>query len=51
MMGTPMCVQVALLYIVKVGVKGSGEGGAHHGGCIPSLHCNCDSLNEVMVRL
>ena len=36
-------------YIVKVGITGSGEGGAHHGSCVPSLYCNCDSLNEVMV--
>ena len=35
-------------YIVKVGITGSGGGGAHH-GCIPSLYCNCDSFNEVMV--
>ena len=40
-----------LIYIVKVGIKGSGEGGAHNGGCVPSFHHNCNTLNEVMVGL
>ena len=39
------------MYNVKVGITGSGEGGAYHRSCVPSLYCNCDSFNEAMVEV